>query len=112
MQRADFRGTEGSGRRASPPKRDDDREGHYVYSLGENLTPRCELFRNLSLSWLFFRHRYPYLSRNLLVVILQWNSFVHDTLWHGIVTYLYLLEVRVLYVAIERLSEFGYNLGI
>lgn len=36
---------EGIGRRGSPPKRDDDREGHYVYNLGENLTPRCELFR-------------------------------------------------------------------
>ncbi|KAL3650841.1 Serine/threonine-protein kinase afc3 [Castilleja foliolosa] len=27
-------------RHVSPPKRDDDRDGHYVYSLGENLTPR------------------------------------------------------------------------
>ncbi|CAI0441291.1 unnamed protein product, partial [Linum tenue] len=26
----------------SPPKRVDDREGHYVFNLGENLTPRCE----------------------------------------------------------------------
>ncbi|OAY72938.1 Serine/threonine-protein kinase AFC3 [Ananas comosus] len=26
---------------ASPPWRDDDREGHYVFDLGENLTPRC-----------------------------------------------------------------------
>lgn len=31
-------------RHASPPRRDDDREGHYVFNLGENLTPRCECF--------------------------------------------------------------------
>ena len=28
-------------RHGSPPRREDDREGHYVYNLGENLTPRC-----------------------------------------------------------------------
>ncbi|KAK4388873.1 Serine/threonine-protein kinase AFC3 [Sesamum angolense] len=27
----------------SPPKRDDDRDGHYVFSLGENLTPRYKI---------------------------------------------------------------------
>ncbi|KAG5018749.1 hypothetical protein JHK87_014604 [Glycine soja] len=27
----------------SPPKRDDDREGHYVFNLGENLTPRYKI---------------------------------------------------------------------
>ncbi|KAL5190169.1 Serine/threonine-protein kinase AFC3 [Glycine soja] len=31
----------------SPPKRDDDREGHYVFNLGENLTPRCTFGRVL-----------------------------------------------------------------
>ncbi|PIN00997.1 Dual-specificity kinase [Handroanthus impetiginosus] len=30
-------------RHVSPPKRDDDREGHYVFSLGENLTPRYKI---------------------------------------------------------------------
>jgi hypothetical protein len=30
-------------RQGSPPRRDDDREGHYVFNLGENLTPRCPL---------------------------------------------------------------------
>ncbi|KAJ4951150.1 hypothetical protein NE237_027982 [Protea cynaroides] len=30
-------------RPASPPRRDDDREGHYVYNLGENLTPRYKI---------------------------------------------------------------------
>ena len=29
-------------RHASPPRREDDREGHYVFSFGENLTPRCK----------------------------------------------------------------------
>ena len=29
-------------RHVSPPRRDDDPEGHYVFSIGENLTPRCE----------------------------------------------------------------------
>ncbi|PKI70834.1 hypothetical protein CRG98_008725, partial [Punica granatum] len=27
-------------RHITPPRRDDDREGHYAFSLGENLTPR------------------------------------------------------------------------
>ena len=30
-------------RHVSPPKREDDREGHYVFNLGENLTPRCKI---------------------------------------------------------------------
>ncbi|XWS17749.1 hypothetical protein CRYUN_Cryun33cG0094100 [Craigia yunnanensis] len=30
-------------RRSSPPKRDDDQEGHYVFNLGENLTPRSKI---------------------------------------------------------------------
>lgn len=28
----------------SPPLREDDRDGHYNFSLRDNLTPRCELF--------------------------------------------------------------------
>lgn len=32
-----------TGRGASPPLRDDDRDGHYVFDLGENLTPRCKI---------------------------------------------------------------------
>jgi dual-specificity kinase len=31
-------------RYVSPPRREDDREGHYMFNLGENLTPRCKLF--------------------------------------------------------------------
>ncbi|KAG8491255.1 hypothetical protein CXB51_014431 [Gossypium anomalum] len=34
-------------RRSSPPKRDDDHDGHYVFNLGENLTPRCTFGRVL-----------------------------------------------------------------
>ncbi|QDP16936.1 hypothetical protein Tsubulata_013518 [Turnera subulata] len=34
-------------RHASPPKRDDDREGHYVYNLGENLTPRYKILSKM-----------------------------------------------------------------
>lgn len=32
------------GSRASPPWRDDDKDGHYTFELGENLTPRCEYY--------------------------------------------------------------------
>lgn len=28
-------------RNGSPPWREDDKDGHYVFSLGENLTSRC-----------------------------------------------------------------------
>ncbi|GER40376.1 protein kinase [Striga asiatica] len=34
-------------RHVSPPKRDDDRDGHYVYSLGENLTPRYKILSKM-----------------------------------------------------------------
>lgn len=27
---------------SSPPQRRDDREGHFIFVPGENLTPRCE----------------------------------------------------------------------
>lgn len=28
-------------RNGSPPLRDDDKDGHYMFALGENLTSRC-----------------------------------------------------------------------
>nr|GMD41405.1 serine/threonine-protein kinase AFC3 isoform X1 [Ipomoea batatas] len=31
----------------SPPHRDDDRDGHYVFSLGENLTPRYKILSKM-----------------------------------------------------------------
>ncbi|KAK7311806.1 hypothetical protein RJT34_10177 [Clitoria ternatea] len=31
----------------SPPRRDDDREGHYVFNLGENLTPRYKILNKM-----------------------------------------------------------------
>ncbi|KAG5562632.1 hypothetical protein RHGRI_005380 [Rhododendron griersonianum] len=31
-------------RHVSPLRREDDREGHYVFSFGDNLTPRCKGF--------------------------------------------------------------------
>ncbi|KAI4316166.1 hypothetical protein L6164_024172 [Bauhinia variegata] len=34
-------------RLASPPKRDDDRDGHYVFNLGENLTPRYKIISKM-----------------------------------------------------------------
>ncbi|PON76478.1 Serine/threonine protein kinase [Parasponia andersonii] len=48
-QRALIPGNEGLGiaRHASPPKRDDDRDGHYVFSLGENLTSRYKILSKM-----------------------------------------------------------------
>ncbi|KAJ7966004.1 Protein kinase [Quillaja saponaria] len=37
----------GNGRHASPPRRDDDRDGHYVFNLGENLTPRYKILSKM-----------------------------------------------------------------
>ncbi|KAF5797760.1 putative dual-specificity kinase CMGC-CLK family [Helianthus annuus] len=34
-------------RHNSPPKREDDREGHYTYTLGENLTPRYKILSKM-----------------------------------------------------------------
>ncbi|KAI3522461.1 hypothetical protein L1887_00245 [Cichorium endivia] len=34
-------------RHISPPKREDDREGHYTYTLGENLTPRYKILSKM-----------------------------------------------------------------
>ncbi|KAL2346887.1 hypothetical protein Fmac_000887 [Flemingia macrophylla] len=31
----------------SPPRRDDDRQGHYVFNLGENLTPRYKILSKM-----------------------------------------------------------------
>ncbi len=33
--------------RHSPPLRGDDKEGHYNYELGDNISSRCELFRGI-----------------------------------------------------------------
>ncbi|KAK9079797.1 hypothetical protein SSX86_001470 [Deinandra increscens subsp. villosa] len=35
-------------RRISPPKREDDRDGHYTYGLGENLTPRSKWVKQIA----------------------------------------------------------------
>ncbi|KAK7351461.1 hypothetical protein VNO77_10945 [Canavalia gladiata] len=41
-------GDEGIERKhVSPPRRDDDREGHYVFNLGENLTPRYKILSKM-----------------------------------------------------------------
>ncbi|KAI3977374.1 hypothetical protein MKX01_000287 [Papaver californicum] len=34
-------------RHASPPRRDDDREGHYVFNYGDNLTPRYNIISKM-----------------------------------------------------------------
>ncbi|KAK5825125.1 hypothetical protein PVK06_019929 [Gossypium arboreum] len=34
-------------RRSSPPKRGDDHDGHYVFNLGENLTPRYKILSKM-----------------------------------------------------------------
>ncbi|XP_031405116.1 serine/threonine-protein kinase AFC3 isoform X2 [Punica granatum] len=34
-------------RHITPPRRDDDREGHYAFSLGENLTPRYKILSKM-----------------------------------------------------------------
>ncbi|WCJ29798.1 Protein kinase superfamily protein [Euphorbia peplus] len=36
-----------SSRHASPPRRDDDREGHYVFTFGENLTQRYKILSKM-----------------------------------------------------------------
>ncbi|XP_062024530.1 serine/threonine-protein kinase AFC3 isoform X1 [Rosa rugosa] len=46
-QRPLLAGNQANGRNGSPPKRDDDREGHYVYNLGENLTPRYKILNKM-----------------------------------------------------------------
>ncbi|KAJ0030941.1 hypothetical protein Pint_12774 [Pistacia integerrima] len=48
-QRALVVGHDGAARprHVSPPRRDDDREGHYVFNLGENLTPRYKILSKM-----------------------------------------------------------------
>ncbi|KAG6518917.1 hypothetical protein ZIOFF_022403 [Zingiber officinale] len=39
--------SKGVARNASPPWREDDKDGHYMFAVGENLTSRCNyLFTN------------------------------------------------------------------
>lgn len=40
----------GVNRHASPPWTGDDKDGHYMFALGENLTPRC----NMTLAFILF----------------------------------------------------------
>ncbi|GAY60224.1 hypothetical protein CUMW_200300 [Citrus unshiu] len=39
--------TAAAAKHVSPPRRDDDREGHYVFNLGENLTPRYKILSKM-----------------------------------------------------------------
>lgn len=51
-------------RNGSPPWRDDDKDGHYMFAVGENLTTRCKYAVTVSLMfdyaldwlslWIFF----------------------------------------------------------
>ena len=38
----------GASRVQSPPWREDDKDGHYTFELGENITPRCNDLLNLT----------------------------------------------------------------
>ena len=49
-------------RHASPPRRDDDRDGHYVFNLGENLTPRCNFHRHCNFFILFSLYSFSLIS--------------------------------------------------
>lgn len=63
-------------RHVSPPKRDDDREGHYVFNLGENLTPRCNSnFCFIVFSILLFVLG-PSLQLSYAVILLIFSFFV------------------------------------
>ncbi|KAF5748238.1 serine/threonine-protein kinase AFC3 [Tripterygium wilfordii] len=44
-----------SARHVSPPRRDDDRDGHYVFALGENLTSRYKILSKMGegLGWTY-----------------------------------------------------------
>lgn len=43
----------GVSRNGSPPWRPDDKDGHYIFAIGENLTSRCNPLLQLSLIFLF-----------------------------------------------------------
>lgn len=48
--------SKGVARNASPPWREDDKDGHYMFAVGENLTSRCNyLFTNI-LSFKLFQY--------------------------------------------------------
>ena len=49
-----IKGHGSDGRILSPPLRDDDRDGHYVFSLRDNLTPRCEFLMDKVANFLFY----------------------------------------------------------
>ena len=66
-------GDEGFERKhVSPPKRDDDREGHYVFNLGENLTPRCNFFAIAFFSFRFLS-LFVYIMSFIYVYFLQFS---------------------------------------
>ncbi|OAO98285.1 AME3 [Arabidopsis thaliana] len=46
-KRAVIKGHGSDGRILSPPLRDDDRDGHYVFSLRDNLTPRYKILSKM-----------------------------------------------------------------
>ena len=43
----------GVARNGSPPRRDDDKDGHYMFELGENLTSRCNFTLPSSKTFMF-----------------------------------------------------------
>lgn len=46
----------GVARNGSPPLREDDKDGHYIFELGENLTSRCNYTLPSSRYFASFKH--------------------------------------------------------
>jgi hypothetical protein len=81
----------GPPRNLSPPWRPDDKDGHYVFVVGENLTPRCIFLQLndvhlLSLHWVA---RFWFASLNSLSrCIFFWMLYVTESCSHGVFIYI------------------------
>jgi dual-specificity kinase len=53
----------GVARNGSPPWRDDDKDGHYMFELGDNLTSRC----NYTLPLLIILHSYVMVGSKIII---------------------------------------------
>lgn len=65
-------------RPASPPRRADDKDGHYVFAFGETLTPRCNC--SLHLLCAFFTS----VNNCLRVLVISSASFIPDLIGYNI----------------------------
>lgn len=96
-------------RQGSPPWRPDDKDGHYVFVVGDTLTPRCE-----SLCYRVFRHLYLFprllMEVNFVTLFVRADQIL-SKMGEGSLSVAYMFVYPTLFWGLVILSSVGLYYG-